>query len=211
MAFPAVSLCTIGILMSRLAAGIFLVFPSLAIADSDRPAAPLPDAEAAQVRTLIRKALDQQHIPGLTVAIAVDNALRFEDAFGLADVEHQVPTKTTTRFRTASIAKPMTSTVILRLFDDGRLDLDEPVQTYCEQFPEKRWPVTSRHLLGHLGGDLHLVGCTLLRSTYFPPLLLCLCLCLCSRSVRMRACGKQAALKHPLHLRVATWYRYLAR
>ena len=116
---------------------------------------PLPENVVSQVEALIQETLEQKHIPGLSVAIAIANQLRYEGAFGLADVEHQVPTKTTTRFRTASIAKPMTSTLILRLMEEGKLKLDEPVQTYCQDFSEKKWPVTTRQLLGHLGGVRH--------------------------------------------------------
>ena len=116
---------------------------------------PLPEDVVSKVEALIQETLKDKHIPGLTVAIATANQLRYEGAFGLADVEHQVPTRTTTRFRTASIAKPMTSTLILRLMEEGKLKLDEPVQTYCEDFPEKKWPVTTRQLLSHVGGVRH--------------------------------------------------------
>lgn len=118
-------------------------------------APPLPEDVVAKVEARIQEVLKEKHIPGLSVAIATGNRLRYEGAFGLADVEHQVSTKTMTRFRTASIAKPMTSTLILRLFEQGKLNLDEPVQTYCSAFPEKKWPVTTRQLLGHLGGVRH--------------------------------------------------------
>ena len=124
---------------------------------SDRASAakPLSKKVTSQVESLIKETLEQAHIPGLTVAIATGNQLRYEGAFGLADVEHQVPAKATTRFRTASIAKPITSTLILRLMEGEKLNLDEPVQTYCEDFPEKKWQVTTRQLLGHLGGVRH--------------------------------------------------------
>jgi CubicO group peptidase (beta-lactamase class C family)/D-alanyl-D-alanine dipeptidase len=49
----------------------------------------------------------------------------------------------------------MTATLILKLAELGLLNLDEPVQTYCKSFPMKKWPVTSRQLLGHLGGIRH--------------------------------------------------------
>jgi CubicO group peptidase (beta-lactamase class C family) len=38
------------------------------------------------------------------------------------------------------------------LWEHGKLDLDSPVQKYCPQFPQKQWPITTRELLGHLGG-----------------------------------------------------------
>ena len=44
---------------------------------------------------------------------------------------------------------------MLQLVQRGKLDLDAPIQKYCPAFPEKKWPVTVRQLLGHLGGIRH--------------------------------------------------------
>jgi CubicO group peptidase (beta-lactamase class C family) len=43
----------------------------------------------------------------------------------------------------------------MQLVERGKLDLDAPIQTYLTSFPVKQWPVTMRHLLGHLGGIRH--------------------------------------------------------
>lgn len=43
----------------------------------------------------------------------------------------------------------------MQLMQSGRIDLDAPVQRYCPAFPEKPWPVTARHLLGHTSGTRH--------------------------------------------------------
>jgi CubicO group peptidase (beta-lactamase class C family) len=75
--------------------------------------------------------------------------------YGQADLENDVPASAATRYRTASIAKSMTAVMALRLSEDGELDLDAPVQTYLPAFPTKPWPLTSRHLLSHLGGVRH--------------------------------------------------------
>ena len=48
--------------------------------------------------------------------------------------------------------KSITATAAMVLWERGKLDLDSPVQTYCPQFPQKQWPITTRELLGHLGG-----------------------------------------------------------
>ena len=91
----------------------------------------------------------------MSIAVARKNQPLYTRGFGLADVEHSVPATERTRYRTASIAKPMTAAVVLSLMEDGKLDLDETVQTYVPEFPDKRWPVTTRQLLGHLGGIRH--------------------------------------------------------
>jgi serine beta-lactamase-like protein LACTB len=52
----------------------------------------------------------------------------------------------------------MTATAVMELVERGLLDLDAPVQEYCSGFPEKRWPVTTRHLLRHTSGIRHYGG-----------------------------------------------------
>ena len=117
--------------------------------------ASLPQETIAKIEALIESEQSQQKIPGLSVAVAVDGQLRYTKGFGMADLENPAPAKATTRFRTASIAKPMTAVAVMQLAEQGKLDLDAPVQKYCPAFPQKQWPVTSRELLGHLGGVRH--------------------------------------------------------
>jgi CubicO group peptidase (beta-lactamase class C family) len=76
-------------------------------------------------------------------------------AFGEADLENDVPVRTDTMFRLASVSKPITATAVLQLSERGRLDLDAPIQRYVPGFSEKAWPVTARLLLAHLGGVRH--------------------------------------------------------
>ena len=111
--------------------------------------------QLAQIDRIVAELMNTSRAPGLAVAVGVDNQLKYAKGYGLADVENEVAVTNETLFRTASIAKSMTAVVVLSLVEEGKLDLDEPVQTYCPDFPEKRWPVTSRQLLAHLGGVRH--------------------------------------------------------
>lgn len=70
----------------------------------------------------------------------------------MADLENSVPATTQTLYRIGSISKSITATAAMELWEHGKLDLDSPVQKYCRSFPEKPWPITTRELLGHLGG-----------------------------------------------------------
>jgi CubicO group peptidase (beta-lactamase class C family) len=94
-------------------------------------------------------------IPGLSLAVAEGGAVRFEAGFGFADVENEVKARPETVYRLASVSKPITATAVMKLAEDGRLDLDAPVSSYCPDFPEKPWPLTSRQLLCHQGGVRH--------------------------------------------------------
>ena len=73
----------------------------------------------------------------------------------MADLENSVPASPSTLFRLASVSKPITATAILQLWERGKLDLDAPIQKYCPAFPKKEAPITTRQLLGHLGGIRH--------------------------------------------------------
>ena len=101
--------------------------------------------------------LRTNRFPGLQVAVAKDGYI-WSAGFGLADIEQNVPVTSQSMFRTASVAKWFTAAAALRLVEDGKLDLDVPIQRYCPQFPKKEWPITTRQLLTHTAGIRHYVG-----------------------------------------------------
>jgi CubicO group peptidase (beta-lactamase class C family) len=107
------------------------------------------------VRQAIPDAMSRFGIPGLSVAVAGAGAVRFEAAFGYADVENGVRARPETVYRLASVSKAITAAAVLKLAEEGRLDLDAPVTRYCAEYPEKQWPITSRQLLCHQGGVRH--------------------------------------------------------
>lgn len=98
--------------------------------------------------------MDALKIPGLAIAFYKDD-FTWSKGFGYADLEHKVPATPRTLFRLASVTKPMTAVAILKLEEDGKLNIDDEVQKYVPYFPKKKWPVTIRHLLGHLSGISH--------------------------------------------------------
>jgi serine beta-lactamase-like protein LACTB len=105
--------------------------------------------------SLVKEEMRKQNIAGLTLTIVMDKKIVVSRAYGFADLENQAPVTTATLFRTGSIAKPITSTAAMALYQAGRLDLDAPVQKYCPAFPQKQWTITTRELLGHLSGIRH--------------------------------------------------------
>jgi CubicO group peptidase (beta-lactamase class C family) len=123
------------------------------------------------VERAITAAMAAQNIPGLSVAVALGGRLRWANGYGLADLENFVPAKAATVYRLGSISKPITAVAALQLAAEGRLDLDAPVQQYVPRFPEKPWPVTTRQLLGHLGGVRHYRGNEIASTRYYPTLL----------------------------------------
>jgi CubicO group peptidase (beta-lactamase class C family) len=91
--------------------------------------------------------------------VAVDGRVVWAEGFGQADVENRVAVTPTSRFRIASISKAVTAAAVAKLVEDGRLDLDAPVQRYVPSFPEKpQGTITTRLLAGHLAGVRHYRG-----------------------------------------------------
>ncbi|HSL22804.1 MAG TPA: serine hydrolase domain-containing protein [Vicinamibacterales bacterium] len=116
--------------------------------------APLPKwADAVeQGRQIVRAGLTEQNLPGLSVAVGVGGDIVWAEGFGWADLEDRVPVAPDKRFRIGTASKPLTSAAVGLLLEEGRLKLDDVIQTYVPAFPEKQWPVTLRQLMGHLAG-----------------------------------------------------------
>lgn len=109
----------------------------------------------AQSRRIIAGTLEKQKIPSLSIAVAVDGKIVWSEGFGFADLENQTPVTPATRFRIASISKPLTAAAIALLYEQGKLDLDTLVQRYVPNFPRKEQEITARQLVGHLSGIRH--------------------------------------------------------
>lgn len=116
------------------------------------------ESRAAELRRLdaaVEKIRAEFDLPALQAAAAKDGAVLYEGAAGRADLEQDVAATARTRFRTASIAKPMTALAVMALVETGKIDLDADIRAYVPAFPEKPWPVTVAQLLCHQGGVRH--------------------------------------------------------
>ena len=115
----------------------------------------LAPEKRAQIEAAISKFMASTHVPGVSVSVVENGEYEWAQGFGFADIENNVPTSVHTLFRLGSISKPLTATAALQLWERGKLDLDAPVQKYCPRFPQKPWPISTRQVLGHLGGIRH--------------------------------------------------------
>ncbi len=133
----------------------FLIFASLALwfPASRAQAEPAPE-KRKQIEVAVTKFMAANRPPGVSVAVVEDEKEQWPAGFGMADIENSIPTAGTL-YRLASISKPITATAAMLLYERGKLDLDAPVQKYCPAFPGKEWPISTRQLLGHLGGIHH--------------------------------------------------------
>ena len=118
---------------------------------------PSPEWAAAveKGRRIVRAAVTQQNMPGISVAVGVDGEIVWAEGFGWANIENRVAVTPATRFRIGHVSKALTSAGVGLLRQQGRVHLDADIQDYVPAFPRKEWPVTLRHLMGNLAGIHH--------------------------------------------------------
>ena len=131
------------------------------------------DAKFAEAIEMARFRFDSvmaaNNIPGLSVAVSIDGQVVWSEGFGYANIETGTPVTARTKFRIGSISKPLTAVAMGILIDEGKLDLDVPVQQYVPSFPEKaKGTITSRSVGGHLAGIRHYRGMENFSSRKYP-------------------------------------------
>jgi CubicO group peptidase (beta-lactamase class C family) len=102
------------------------------------------------LEAIIRNAQSRLRLPGISAAVAVDSDVAWRDARGFADVDHGVRSAADTPYCIGSVTKTFTAAAVMRLRDDGALDLDQRVCHYLKEFPHPK--VTIRQLLSHTAG-----------------------------------------------------------
>ena len=88
-----------------------------------------------------------------TVIITQNGSPVFHQGYGMAVREWQIANSTNTKFRIGSLSKTFTEVVIMKLAEEGQLDIDEPLKRYLPDYPANYGnEVTLLHLLTHRSG-----------------------------------------------------------
>ncbi len=125
--------------------------PSVA-AQTDRALPPATDPRAARLDAALERAHRAGTFDGVMVA-AEGGRPFYERGFGLADRGAKAPNGPETRFPLASITKQLTALLVLQFVDEGRLDLDAPVERVLPGFRGGRPEgINARQLLMHTSG-----------------------------------------------------------
>lgn len=130
---------------------------SARVMSSHAPVAPPPCLAVSTSRAsrLLHSHRDLADIPGMQVAVWRHGEVLWSAGIGDADVEQRTPVTPLTRFRIASVSKALTAAGMMRLVQDGQMQLDAPVSRYVPNFPAKRWPITVRQLASGTSGIRH--------------------------------------------------------
>jgi CubicO group peptidase (beta-lactamase class C family) len=105
-----------------------------------------------RARQLVRADVAERNLPGLSVAVGINGDIVWAEGFGWADIDKKIPVAPNTRFRIGTASMPLTSAAVGVLVEQGKLSLDENIQTHVPEFPEQKWPVTLRQLMAHTAG-----------------------------------------------------------
>src|SRR6185503_19524777 len=90
--------------------------------------------------------------PGCAVGVSVGGKPTLMKAYGMADLEHDVPNTPETIFEAGSVSKQFTAMSVLLLAKEGKLSIDDPVRKYIPELPDYGAPLTIRHMLSHTSG-----------------------------------------------------------
>ena len=124
----------------------------------------------ARIGEAMQRYVDQQLVAGTVTLIARKSKVVHFEARGFMDAENQVPMRTDTIFRIASMTKPITSVALMMLWEEGRFHLNDPVSRFLPEFANPvvsttgdvsgqtgslvpvKSPITIRELLTHTAG-----------------------------------------------------------
>ena len=148
---------------------ILFVVTAVALFSSAQILADVERARLDAVAADLQARIDEGKLSGAVVMVAQEGEVLMHEALGYQNVEDQVPMSTDTIFRIFSMTKPVTGTALMMLWDEGKFQLDDPVemhlpelagmQVFVEQNEDGSWvtepaehPMTVRELMSHTGG-----------------------------------------------------------
>jgi CubicO group peptidase (beta-lactamase class C family) len=110
------------------------------------------------IDSIYRQFADSNLFPGIAFGIVVDGQLVYTGNHGYTDVKKKIPVTSSSLFRIASMSKSFATMAILKLRDEGKLDLDDPAYYYIPELKNVKYPtadaphITVRHLMSHGAG-----------------------------------------------------------
>jgi CubicO group peptidase (beta-lactamase class C family) len=105
-----------------------------------------------RVERVLDRFKSQPEFVGLSVAVARGDDIVVERGFGIADVEWNLPVDASTVFGIGSITKQFTAASIMKLVEEGKLGLEDPLSQFLPNFETGGRTVTIRQLLNHTSG-----------------------------------------------------------
>ena len=112
----------------------------------------------AVIDSIYKKHAEENHFPAISFGLVVDGELVYKNSYGYTDIAKKTLASTSSLFRIASMSKSFTCMAILKLRDEGKLNLDDPAYLYIPELKNLKYPtadapvITIRHLMSHSAG-----------------------------------------------------------
>lgn len=146
--------------MKSLLIGLFALFPCMTLAQQSLTSS----QRYEDLLSHFHEYVDGGELAGTVMFLQQDDQL-FTDAYGYLDIESRLPMNTNSIFRIASMTKPLVAAAVMKLVEEGKLTLDDPVKNYLpavgkmrvydgsKKGKKARQTMTIRHLLSHTSGS----------------------------------------------------------
>ncbi|MBV9648121.1 MAG: beta-lactamase family protein [Candidatus Eremiobacteraeota bacterium] len=115
-----------------------------------RKAHPLDSARVQALKSFIRSSMQQLEVPGVSIALFDRGHVVFEGGFGVRSLGHPEPVDANTLYMIASNTKGLTTLLLAKLVDEGKLSWDEPVTQAYPSFRLGSSATTKQVLMKHL-------------------------------------------------------------
>lgn len=113
---------------------------------------------SAVIDSLYKNYAIANHLPAISFGLVVDGQLLYKNSYGYTDVAKKIPATSSSLFRIASMSKSFTCMAILKLRDEGKLNVDDPAYLYIPELKNLKYPTADapvlsiRHLMTHSAG-----------------------------------------------------------
>lgn len=112
----------------------------------------MPSDVIAKLQEYARYYYERRGVPGLSFALSKDGNTLLSEVKGFSDIENQIAVQPNSLFRIASISKLITSVAVVKLAQDGMVNLDEDIKKYLPYLTKLNGKVTLRNILSHTSG-----------------------------------------------------------
>ncbi|NIR48491.1 beta-lactamase family protein [candidate division KSB1 bacterium] len=96
--------------------------------------------------------MKERDLPSASIAVSKNGKIIWTEAFGYADLEKRIIACPSTQYRIQSVSKPLSALAMAKLYDHGKLDIDEDIRRYVPEFTDKGYKITPRLLATHRSG-----------------------------------------------------------
>ena len=107
------------------------------------------------IDSAVNAEMEKQEIVGAAIGIVHQDQIFYTNSYGYADFDSKLPMTDKTIFKLGSNSKPIIAMAAMQLAENGKLNLDEPIETYLPNTPSHLKHISTRQLLSHQSGIPH--------------------------------------------------------